>query len=304
MNIDVSVIIVNYNTNELLAEALDSLFEHTTGLSLQVIVVDNHSLISPREALAASYSSSIEWVDLPQNVGFARANNAAFDLALGRHLFLLNPDTILMNNAVKILSDYLDSNPQVGAVGGNLFTREGLPTASHKFFGENLYFELDSLFFEPVGRLIYGRNRIFNHTVHPLRVGYIIGADLMIPRSVIDSVGGFDPDFFMYAEESELQYRIKAHGFSIVNCPAANIIHLEGGSFDFSEHRERMMLAGKVLYYTKCFGRPSAKAMIALRKAMMISRIAVLWLLGSSRKLSRHKMLYRILREYSFTDVA
>ncbi|MEG0162812.1 MAG: glycosyltransferase family 2 protein [Mucinivorans sp.] len=299
MSCDVSVILVNYNTEKLLLSALDSLLAQVEQIEFQIIVVDNNSKIDPRTLLGEIYGDRVEWLLLPENIGFGRANNAALDLARGRNILFLNPDTILVNNAVKILSDYLDTHLAVGAVGGNLFTRDMQPAASYKYFGESLWFELDSLFFEPVGRLIYGHNRVFNHTDRPKRVGYIIGADLMIPRCVIDKVGCFDPDFFMYAEESELQYRIRRAGFSVVNIPESHIIHLEGGSFDFSENRERMMLAGKVLYYTKCGGRWAASAMILIRKLMMITRIPILWLLSRRVKLTRHLMLYRLLTEYS-----
>lgn len=296
--VDVSVIIVNYNTTELLLAALDSLFEHSDGFELQTIVVDNNSTHNPTDTLFRRYGYKVECLVLPENVGFGRANNAGFELARGRVVFLLNPDTLLINNAVKILLDYIDIHPDVGVVGGNLYDKDSQAGVSHKYFGESLWFELDSLLYEPFGRLVYGRNRTFNHTGKPLEVAYIIGADMMIRRDVVDKVGFFDPDFFMYAEESELSFRVRRAGYKIVNVPQAKIIHLEGGSFDFSENRERMMFAGKVLYYQKCYGRTSARVMICLRKIMISSRIALLWLFGRKSALARHRMLYRVLRQY------
>lgn len=298
--VDVSIILVNYNTLSLLNDALDSLFCLSSGFSFEVIVVDNNSSQDPSPELASRFGDRVRCVRLPKNVGFGRANNVGFDLASGRMMFLLNPDTVLINNAIKILLDYIDSHPKVGVVGGNLYDKEHRAGVSHKYFGESLAFELDSLFYEPIGRLIYGRNRVFNHTSHPLRVAYIIGADMMIRRSVLDCVSGFDPDFFMYAEESELSFRVRKAGYQIINVPQAKIVHLEGGSFDFSENRERMMLRGKVLYYEKCYGRLSARSMIFIRKAMMISRIMVLWMLSRRASLIRHRMLLRVLQQYSF----
>lgn len=293
--VDVSVIIVNYNTTSLLLNSLGSLFALTSGVEVEVIVVDNASSEPPTEILRALYNDKVRVVVSPKNLGFGLGNNLGAEHAKGRYLFLLNPDTILVTNAIKILVDFMDSRPLVGVAGGNLYSQHMRPTVSFKYFPDNLWFELDSFFYEPVGRIIYGRNRVFNHTSAPIEVAYIVGADMMIRHNIWVDLGGFDSDFFMYSEENELEFRVSKAGYSITSVPQAQIIHLEGGSYQNSEKRERAMLNGKILYYKKCYGKRAARTMVAIRKAQMLSRIAVLWTLCRHKALERHKMLYKIL---------
>lgn len=107
---DVSIIIVNYKTACLLANAVESIFDKTTGVDFEVIVVDNASGDDCGSLLARKFKGRVTYVGLNENIGFGRANNEGARLAKGRNLFFLNPDTILLNNAVKLLSNYLDAH--------------------------------------------------------------------------------------------------------------------------------------------------------------------------------------------------
>jgi len=138
---DVSIIIVNYNTAKLLMDAIDSVFEKTEGVTYEIIIVDNNSPSNPKDILIERYGDKIIYLGLSENIGFGRANNEAAKIAKGRNLFFLNPDTILLNNAVKILSDYLDDNPCVGCCGGNLVDRDGKPTKSFSRYFDSLLFD-------------------------------------------------------------------------------------------------------------------------------------------------------------------
>ena len=111
---DVSIIIVNYKTACLLANAVESIFDKTTGVDFEVIVVDNASGDDCGSLLARKFKGRVTYVGLNENIGFGRANNEGARLAKGRNLFFLNPDTILLNNAVKLLSNYLDAHSGTG----------------------------------------------------------------------------------------------------------------------------------------------------------------------------------------------
>lgn len=248
---DVSIIIVNYNTIALLVEAIESIFKKSKGFNFEIIVVDNNSTDSSKQILFEKYGNSVIYVALPENVGFGRANNEGLRIAKGRNILFLNPDIELQNNAIKILSDYLDEHPDVGVVGGNLFSEYGEPNHSFSRVLPSIWEEFNALMLNIPFKLVYGKNIYFNYTRQPLSVGYITGADMMIPMKVLKDVGAFDPDFFMYYEETEMTFRIRKKGFKIISVPQAKIVHLEGRSFKIKESREYQYLKSRVLYFRK-----------------------------------------------------
>ncbi|MFV0553803.1 MAG: glycosyltransferase family 2 protein [Mangrovibacterium sp.] len=253
-----SIIIVSYNTLNLICNCLDSVFEKTEGIDYEVIVVDNQSPDESVQVLKEKYGNvpNFRLIELKENIGFGRANNEGFKVAQGRNILLLNPDTILINNAIKILSDYLDANPKVGVCGGNLFDEEMKPAHSFRRMLPSIWTEINNLTFGMLFRVVYWRNREFNRSQKEMPVGYITGADMMIRKSVLDEVGHFNPAFFMYYEETELTYRIKKAGYQVMSVPSAEIQHLEGKSFgEFKERRERMILEGRAIYCGLTMGR-------------------------------------------------
>jgi GT2 family glycosyltransferase len=247
---DVSIIIVNYNTSVLIKKLLETIEDKTEGISYEVVVVDNN----PTEQFAVDlkdYLDRIIYLPLKENVGFGRANNEGLKIAKGRNIFFLNPDTLLVNNAIKILSDYLDENENVGVCGGNLYDKDMNPIHSFIRMLPSPIWDLNSLLGNLIFKSLYGKDIQFNYTGKPLSVGYVTGADMMVKRSVLEAVGAFDKDFFMYYEETELSYRIKKAGYDIISVPEAEIIHLEGQSFSTNERREALKSVSKKLYYKK-----------------------------------------------------
>lgn len=247
---NVSIIIVSYNTRELLYSCLVSLFENTKNIDFEVIVIDNGSSDQSIE-MVKRFFPGVNVIVLGENIGFGRANNEGIRMAQGRNVFLLNPDTVLLNNAVKILSDFLDQNPKVAVCGGNLYTGSQEPAHSYLMYLPALYSEIDQLFNGQLSKWRYKSNVSFNNSNSPLKVGYVTGADMMIRKSVLCEIGSFDPDFFMYFEESELTYRICKAGYDVMSVPDARIIHLEGQSHKLKESREKMFLISRRLYLKK-----------------------------------------------------
>lgn len=249
---DVSIIIVSYNTRELVKACLNSLYKNTSSLAFEVIVVDNNSQDRISEMLNEEFKE-VKFLALPNNIGFGRANNEGIKIAKGRNIFLLNPDTLLLNNAVKILSDFLDARRDVAICGGNLYRGDLSPAHSYMMYLPSLKGELNEMLFGRLFREKHGATLEFNHGDSPLEVGYITGADMMIRQDVLDEVGLFDADFFMYFEETELTWRIKKRGYKVMNVPSAKIIHLEGQSITLKERREQMYLSSRRLYYQKIY---------------------------------------------------
>lgn len=253
--VDVSVILVSYNTRELTKQCLASLREKTRGVSCEVWVVDNAS----RDGSAAMIREcfpDVKLIENGENLGFGRANNRALLRARGTYCFLLNTDTLLRNNAVRIFFEYMESHPGIGACGGNLVDANGAPVAS---FGYRPTPETMLLRKTPWKLLRPRRNRAVKRYEQDIDrtvcqpVGFIVGADLFLRRRALDAAGLFDERFFLYYEETELQHRIAQAGWGIQFVPEAEIVHLVGKSTP-SEQKARMMYRSRILYFRLCFG--------------------------------------------------
>jgi len=289
---DVSIIIVNYNTFSFAKATIESVFEKTEGIMYEIILVDNNSPDNSGKQLKDFFNEKIIYLQNTANIGFGQANNEAVKIASGRNLFFLNSDTLLLNNAVKILSDYLDENPRVGCCGGNLFDVDRNPTNSFsRFFVPSIFNEINSLFFRIPEKLLYGKNTIYNNTNEPLKVAYITGADLMIRKNIFDILNGFDSDFFMYSEEAELEYRIKKMNYMIVSVPFAQIIHLEGKSFSNSLDRLKMISVSRKIFLQKMYGQKMFVFNFLFR-CRIVTRLFLFSILGNKEKIILWKQLY------------
>lgn len=296
-NILVSIIIVNYNTRELVKNCLSSILKLTEGLTYEVIIVDNASEDDLQDLIAKEFP----WVKLINskvNLGFGKANNLAAEHALGTFLFFLNSDTVLLNNAVKLLSDYLLSNKTMGICGANLYNAELMPATSFSQTMPGIYCDVDYFFFNMFTRVRHGKNLNFNYTDRPMAVdGFISGADLMIRTDIFKSLKGFDRDFFMYYEETELTYRVKQLGFLVASVPAAKILHLEGASEVVKEASLRRTFASKLLYYKKTGMHKKFFAAHVLSVLIAFQRIFLFFCLRKPDKLKLWKKLLEIENE-------
>ncbi|NLK91675.1 MAG: glycosyltransferase family 2 protein [Bacteroidales bacterium] len=288
----ISIIIVNYNTALFVNKAIESILLHTKDISYEIIIVDNNSSQDLQSHISV-FKEKVSVIYLAENIGFGRANNEGLKIATGRYVFFLNPDTILLNNAINILADFLDQHPHVGVCGGNLYDADGMPNHSYMPSLPSPIWELNSLFGNILFKLRYGKNIQFNFTANPLPVGYITGADMMVRGSVLEQCGAFDPDFFMYYEETELTYRIIKAGFSIMSVPNAKIIHLEGQSFATNDNRENLKSISRKLYYKKT--QPAIALLLSniLLRLNCLLRIVLFSILLESNKQKYWKLIYK-----------
>ncbi len=285
---DVSVIMVSYNTRDMLREALHSLVEHATGVEYEVIVVDNASEDGSVEMLRTEFPD-VKVMQSGGNLGFGRANNLGFEVARGKYLFLLNTDTLLLGNAVALLRDHLDNHPEVGACGGNLCRKNGAPAFSYG----RLPHRKDILYqFVPAFLGRSGAKKNYSRNDTPKPVGYVSGADMMVRTEVIQRVGGFDPDFFMYCEEVELACRIHRAGWRIDVVPQARIVHFGGGGqpSDMALRRRQVSL---YILYRKLFG----KTYVGLFHTATQIRCALRWLVGTLT--GRRSQMYRFSKQFN-----
>lgn len=268
---DVSIIIVNYNSIDLTIDCVNSIFQQTADVKFEIIIVDNASKNKEAERLQAEFENSVKMIEAETNLGFGKANNLGTKYAAGDYVFFLNLDTVLMNNAVKILWEEMKNNPDMGCTGGNLYTPERMPCPSFCLRFDDLgtekrYASWRYLMQSKAEQKLYRkhlalqiRRKDFNDTNQKIEVAYIFGADMMVKKKLFEQLGGFDEDFFMYAEEEELSWRIKKRGEKIYNIPQAKIIHLEGATLekqhDFNEKQFTLRINGTMTYFWKRYGR-------------------------------------------------
>lgn len=231
--IDLSIIIVNWNVRDLLRQCLASVWQQG-GLPaerLQVIVVDNDSHDGSAEMVAREFPQA-ELIANRDNVGFGRANNQALPLCRGRQVMLLNPDTLVLDGALKAMVDHMDARPDVHVTGCRLLNGDGTLQRWTGGAYPRLLNVLNHYFF--VDRLLPASMRpmplyLDHDAQQDVEVDWVSGA-VMLLRA--DRLQGklFNPDYFMYGEDMELCHRLKQAGGRVVYTPCASIIHYQGES--------------------------------------------------------------------------
>ncbi len=234
MPVDLTVVILNWNTRDDLRLCLSSIQAHPSSFSTEVIVADNASEDGSRELVAEEFP----WARLvahPVNLGFCAGNNRAVPEDPGRYVLFLNPDTKVTECALDLLLKFADANPDIGIIGPKLLNQDGSLQYSCRRFPN-----LGAGFFRntPLGRL-FPKNRFtqdylmtdWDHA-SVRDVDWVSGAALLIRREVLQKTGGFDEGFFMYCEDVDLCYRAHELGWRVVYYPDSVIYHLIGRSSD------------------------------------------------------------------------
>lgn len=230
---DLSIIIVNYNTCKLTCDAIQSILRSDTSYSYEIIVVDNHSSDDSMEIIPRSFPE-VTLIGNTENVGFARANNQAIRISCGRYILLLNSDTVIQEDTLQVMVSFMDQHPEVGASGCKVVLpdgrldkacRRGFPTPAASFYylsGLSRLFPKSALFNQ------YQLTHLDPDDSYP--VDCLVGAFMIVRRETIEQVGLLDEDFFMYGEDVDWCYRMKQAGWGIYYYPQTSIIHYKGAS--------------------------------------------------------------------------
>jgi N-acetylglucosaminyl-diphospho-decaprenol L-rhamnosyltransferase len=254
----VSIIIVNWNTRELLTQCLQSLHDTMSSLTLETIVVDNASTDGSVEMVRREFPQT-RLIQNTENVGFARANNQAMALSGGRYMLLLNSDAIAMPGAIQSLLTLADAEPRAGVVGAQLLNPDGSFQASHTPFPT---LRQEFLILTGLARLLRGRwypSRGAEEERGPQVVDYVEGACLLARRQAVEEVGGLDEEYFMYAEEVDWCYAMREKGWQVWYQPAAKVIHRGGGSSQNRRtQREGDLYRSRVRFFRKHYGDTAA----------------------------------------------
>lgn len=248
--VKVSVVTVNYNGWNYLDHCLTSLLQNVRRDDLEVIVVDNASQDASVDNLRRSYPS-VKIVEGSENVGFSRGCNRGAQAAIGRYLLFLNNDTIIQDDFLKPMADFLEDHPRVGVLGPRLVYEDGTFQLSSG--------SLPSVQQEAFDRVVYALARrrtewLLHHLTRRYasvrEVEWVTGACLLVRREVFEAVGGFDENMFMYFEDKDLCKRIAEQGWRVVYFPEVTVIHrLAGSTHEGNSKKLQAFYRASQLYY-------------------------------------------------------
>jgi len=228
---DISVVVVSFNTRKLLRECLGTVYAQT-GPSYEVIVVDNDSVDGSLAMVQSEFDSAVA-IAAGGNLGFAAANNRAFQVARGKYVVLLNSDAFLSAGALETAFDLMEGSPSIGLAGGRLVSRDGGWQPSARLFPSPLndFLSLTGLSVRFPRSRFFGRaDRTWADPMQAADVDWIPGAFSIIRRDLLEQVGRFDESFFLYYEEVDLCRRIQRAGYRIAYRPELQVVHIGGES--------------------------------------------------------------------------
>jgi len=231
---DVSVIVVNYNTAELTKKCIESVL-YQEGIESEIIVVDNASVDNSVEVLR-QFNDKIKLIANKENVGFGRANNQAFKLASGQYIFLLNPDARLQNpEDLTSIFDFMKKHPEFGLVSTAVVSPDGKKATLPKTFYP-------------------GEQHMCSPYRHlPGKIAWVLGASMVFSYDMYEKLGGFDEDYFLYGEDVDISLRVRKLGFQIGYLSEVEIVHEAGASertsgwYDVATRKQRAL----ILFYQK-----------------------------------------------------
>ncbi|MBF0121029.1 MAG: glycosyltransferase family 2 protein [Desulfobacterales bacterium] len=245
---DISFIIVNWNTKELLLNCIDSIFKTVKGIKFEIWLVDNASQDGSVEAVKTKYNN-INIIVNHQNLGFAAANNIAFKQMSGRYALLLNTDTVLTDSAISELYNFMENNEKTGIACGQLLNLDGSKQNSIANFPSLLSLLSNETLLRILMPSKFPSKR--KEYMLPIEIDSGIGACLIIRKKALDDIGLFDEQYFFFMEETDLAYRMKKAGWNIYFIPSAKIFHLQGKSAGKGVNSRIMFYNSRYLYFKK-----------------------------------------------------
>lgn len=286
-SLDVSVIIVNYNTAKIIQNCLTSLLQQQK-INYEILVIDNASQDNSLEVLR-NYHDQITLIANPNNSGFGPANNLAFAQSKGRYVFLLNPDAALQTeHDLYDLVQFMDKNPEYGLIGPRV-TKNDRETKPQFFYPNEKHL-----------------TTTFAHL--PGKIAWVIGACMLIRRTAFAAVHGFDEDYFLYGEETDLCLRLRKEGWQIGFDDQVLVKHIGGASEKSTPTPElwRKKQKGLHIFYRKHYSPADVLRAIKIdlsgaRRRLCVLRVKKLFntlTLEDLAKLARYEVVYETSRAF------
>ncbi|MEW6185253.1 MAG: glycosyltransferase family 2 protein [Thermodesulfobacteriota bacterium] len=266
--LDLSVVVVNWNTRDLLLKCLTSIYEAMVGLHFEVWVVDNassdNSVMAAREKFPA-----IHVIHNHRNLGFAAANNQAFRYIQGRYALLVNTDVVLTTGAVPELFRFMEHNPEAAMCCGQLLNLDGTKQNSIANFPSLISLLSNESLLRILFPKRYPSKRRHYHS--PLEVESCIGACIMVRKKAMDAVGLLDERFFFFFEETDWALRMRKGGWKIFFVPSARIFHAQGQSVGQAIQSRLLYYRSRYQYLKKWFPKSFPLMGIAVLIRLLIN---------------------------------
>jgi hypothetical protein len=278
----VSVLIVSYNVKQYLIHALDAIKQSDYPGPVELIVVDNHSFDGSAEAVREHFPECTLIVN-DENIGFGKAVNRGAEVATGDYFLILNPDTIVQENTIAVLVDYLEHHPEVGMAGPKILNADGSLQLACKRSFPTIAVALPKLLgftkLFPKSRWAGRYNLTYLDPDQVHRVEAISGSCMFIRADLFRQLGGFDPRFFMYGEDLDLCYQVGQAGYEIHYIPTTQIIHYHGESVKSAPYNSiHAFYEAMILFADKHFSRSqSTLTRLAIKTGIWIRKIMALF---------------------------
>jgi len=307
---NLSIVIVNWNTKEILKDCIDSIFKNRGGVDLETIIIDNGSSDGSSEKieeLIKKYPAiRIKLVRNKENLGFSKANNQAIRIAKGRYILLLNSDTILKKDSLEKLISYLEKNENVAAVSPMLFNPDGTKQVDYYMKFPNIFQIL--FYHNPVLRPVVMKtplkDLIISKTSNkPFEVDQLPGAAILTTKTIFSKTKGLNDEYFFLFEDVDWCYRVKEKRLGkLVVVPASKIIHLGGVSWkkklDNSRYDFYKQYFSSLLLFIKKNYKTKSLFIIALMFTFLVNGLVSLILLRTSKSIVQFKLLI-----WSFSNI-
>lgn len=321
-NVDLTIALVNHNMRKLLRGCLNSVYQSTTGVRFEAVVVDNHSTDGSIKMLSTEFPQ-VKLIENEKNLGFARANNQAVRQSRGKYLLLLNPDTLFQNNSLQKMIAFMEDHCEAGALGCKVLNPNGTIQPSNDNF-PTLFTELFRViqlkrliprarmrakigqrWGKMLGSTLGGYLRIYWDTNRIREVDWITGAFFLIRRKAIEEVGLLDEAFFMYYEDADWCYRLRQKGWKIFYFPLFEIIHYGESSSKFSPHT--FIERHKSMQYF--FNKHRGKKAVFMLRLIICGGLALRWVgllviypFSRDRREELRKRIFAYLRVIGMKD--
>lgn len=288
--VGLSILIVSWNTCDILDQCLQSVFANPPDCSFEVLVVDNASTDGSVAMVRERYPQ-VRLIQNQSNLGFAGANNQAIRASSGGYVLLLNPDTKVLPGAIPTLVSFMEATPRAGGAGARLLNPDGSLQRSC-YPRPELFREFWRLFHLDLV-LPYATYPIYQWKLDRTRdVDVLMGACFLLRRQVLDQIGLLDEDYFIYSEEVDLCLRVQRAGWRLFWVPQAQVIHYGGQSTQQAATEMFLRLyQGKILYFRKHYGRLAALTYKLILFAAALGRLFFTPLALLERKPGRQRHL-------------